>query len=407
MKTARMFRIVGMAVGLVLTVVAGQAGGATYYVDANGFADFTTIQAAIDASSNDDEIEVAPGTYNEAINFSGKAVTLRSSDPNDPNVVATTIIDATGMASSVVICAGGEGPNTILAGFTITGGSAAYGGGMSCVDSSPTVTDCNFTGNTASSGGGMHNNNNSSPSVTDCDFTNNTATNLGGGILNYSGSNPIVTNCTFNDNSAETRGGGMCNENYSDPCLTNCTFTGNFAAWGGGMCNYIDCQPTVANCTFNYNMAGSNGGGMYNRDYSSPTVINCTFAGNTATYGSGGMYNYISSSPTVTNSIFWGNSPAQIVDAADGSSSFVTYSDIQGGWGGAGDNNIDDDPLFVNAANNDLRLRACSPCVDAGNNNAVPVDVNTDLAGNPRFMDDADVADTGSGPPPHRGHGGL
>ena len=63
--------------------------GRTIYVDPNGSADFTTIQGAIDDADDYDEIEVAPGTYNEAINFIGKAIKLCSTDGPE-----LTIIDA-------------------------------------------------------------------------------------------------------------------------------------------------------------------------------------------------------------------------------------------------------------------------------------------------------------------------
>jgi pectin methylesterase-like acyl-CoA thioesterase len=66
-------------------------------VDDDGPADFSNIQAAISDSNDDDTIIVAPGTYtgtgNRNIDFTGKAITVRSSDPNDPNIVAATIIN--------------------------------------------------------------------------------------------------------------------------------------------------------------------------------------------------------------------------------------------------------------------------------------------------------------------------
>ena len=67
---------------------------------------------------NTDEIIVAPGTYFETINFLGKAIWLHGSDGAE-----VTTIDGTGFFH-VVRCVSGEGPNTILDGFTITGGNA-------------------------------------------------------------------------------------------------------------------------------------------------------------------------------------------------------------------------------------------------------------------------------------------
>ena len=98
-------------------------------------ADHPTIQSCIDAAiSGQDECVVAPGTYNELINFLGKAITLRSSHGR-----SATTIDGTGLNGSVVTCASGEGPDSVLIDFTITGGTGAavhfgqltYGGGMS------------------------------------------------------------------------------------------------------------------------------------------------------------------------------------------------------------------------------------------------------------------------------------
>ena len=193
-----------------------------------------TIQAGINAAVNGDVVIVAQGEYFENINFNFKAITVRSTDPNDPVVVLNTIINAGG-SGTVVRCNSGEGANTVLSGFVITGGSASTGGGMHNASSSPTVSNCILRG----------------------------------------------------DSPDEFSGSGT------------------------------------------------------------PTV---------------------------------------------------TYSDVQGGFLGTG--NIDADPLFVDPDNGDLRLQPGSPCIDAGDNTAVPKGITTDLDGNPRFVDDPDTPDTGNGDPP-------
>ncbi|MHC4153479.1 MAG: hypothetical protein ACYST6_00920, partial [Planctomycetota bacterium] len=92
-----------LAVCSFLAALAGPAGGRTIYVDPDGSADCSSIQVAIDdpCTVNGDEIEVAPATYYEAINFIGKAIRLYSS--GGPNV---TTIDANG-AYHVVQCVSG------------------------------------------------------------------------------------------------------------------------------------------------------------------------------------------------------------------------------------------------------------------------------------------------------------
>ena len=255
----------------------------------------------------------------------------------------------------------------------------------------------------------------------------------GGGMYNNS-SSPTVTNCTFSGNVA-VGGGGMCNK-FSSPTVMNCTFIGNIA-WiggGGGMFNG-NSSPAVTSCAFSGNMAialggGGIGGGMYN-DSSSPTVTNCTFSGN-ETYHGGGMYNG-SSSPVMRNCVFWGNKALDCPDINnDSSTTAFFYCDIAGcggsgaGWntvfGTDGGGNIAADPLFVDADGADntygtlddnTRLQSGSQCVDAGNNTLVPTDsadldkdrnttepVPYDLDCNQRFVDVIEIPDTGVGPAP-------
>lgn len=348
-----------------------------------------TIQAAIEAPNDTEVIVVAPGTYNEVIDFLGKAVTLRSSGG-----AAATTIDGTGLNDSVVKCVSGEGPATVLDGFTITGGAPdpteTSGGGMFNLFSTPMVLNCTFVGNSAHAGGGMLNWM-AGPTVTNCVFIDNTAGFDGGGMHNLD-ANTTVTGCKFIENSAGNDGGGMFNyKNDSSTTVTNCTFIGNTADQGGAIANLLGF-PTVTNCTFSGNAANA-GGGAHNQD--------------------------IDSTVTYTNCIFWGDTPDEIVNiAADVT---VSHSDVQGGLPAGttdGGGNIDDDPMFVDAdgvddvigtEDDNLRLTSASPCIDAGDDAAVPPGVTTDQDGGPRFLDgDGDTVFTvdmgayewGTGPAP-------
>jgi len=279
---------------------------------------------------------------------------------------------------------------------TFSGNSAYYGGGMYNYSySSPKVNNCAFSGNSAYYRGGGMVNDNSSPTVTNCTFTANSA-NYGGGMCNNY-SRPTVTNCTFTANSASD-GGGMRNWYYSRPSVTNCTFTANSANYGGGMCNYIYSNPKVNNCTFSGNSAVC-GGGMYNYRYSSPNVNNCTFTANSSKYYGGGIYNLIRTyrSPTVTNCILWADVPSEIY----GGTTTVRYSDVQGGWPGEG--NIDKDPCFVKPGywdangvwiDGDYHLLPDSLCIDAG----MDAGVYTDIEGNVRPFDYPGVDNNGELP---------
>jgi len=339
-----------------------------------------------------------------------------------------------------VVTGSGTDATAVLDGFTITAGNAnsgSYpgymGGGMYNWPGSPTVANCTFSGNSAGHAGGGMCNEYSSPTVSNCTFSRNSAGSCGGGMWNNSGT-PTLTNCTFSGNSAGSSGGGMFNTNWTSPTLTNCTFSGNSAGGdgggmsnnsvscrltnctfsgnraydGGGMWNYYS-SPRLTNCTFAGNFASNLGGGMYNYYYSSPTLTNCTFSVNSANNEGGGMYNTMDSAPTLANCVLWGNTATNgsQVTLRESSTVSISYCDLQGGrsaiykdgtssitWDAG---NINADPLFKDA---DLRLSGGSPCIDAGDNTAVPADTadldgdgNTtepipwDLDGNPRILD--------------------
>jgi hypothetical protein len=136
---------------------------------------------------------------------------------------------------------------------------------------------------------------------------------------------------------------------------------------------------------------------MYNSVYSDPMVRNCTFTVNSSSIG-GGIFNHYCYT-NLTNCILWGDIPDEIFDSTE-SSSTVNYCDIQGGWSGYGDHNIDADPYFVNVSTGDLRLSTpVSPCVDAGDSTILLNGrIYVDLDGKQRYIDIESVDDTGYGP---------
>ena len=349
---------------------------------------------------------------------------------DSPTLTSCTFIDNSASLGGGIYNAG----NATLTDCTLVGNSANLGGGLYNIYGEPTLTDCTFSGNFALVGGGMYNRssepvllnacmfsansaglgggvyNDGDPILTDSAFSNNFAA-FGGGFYN-SGGSPSLTDCTFSENLAVLDGGGLYAQNGNatliacmfsantadergggiyisdNSMLTGCAFDDNAAGVSGGGMYCLGCSATLAQCTFTGNTAAY-GGGMYNF-VSSPTVTNCTFSGNSASVFGGGILNLVGGSATVTNCILWNNSPNEINRPAT-----VSYSDVAGGFAGIG--NIDADPLFVDPDNGDYHLSPGSPCIDAGDNSAVPKDIVTDLDGNPRFVDDPCTDDTGFG----------
>jgi len=258
----------------------------------------------------------------------------------------------------------------ILMNCIFSGNEAHYGGGMhnGGIHSNPVLTNCTFIGNAAGYGGGMYNWY-GSPNLIDCTFSANQS-GIGGGMSNDHDGNPVLINCTFSENSARY-GGGMMNERNSNSKLANCTFKANLAEYGGGMSNF-NSYPILTGCRLTANSVDFYGGAMYNHT-SNLTLANCILVGNTAQIY-GGVLSNDQSNPILTNCTFSGNSaprgsvlacnsraqkePSTIMIIScilwngrdeiwnnDNSEIVVAYSDVQGGWPGTG--NIDLDPLFA------------------------------------------------------------
>ena len=106
---------------------------------------YRTIQDAVDAADHGDVILLEPGTYsglgNTGVNMRGKTITLCSTDPDDPDSAARTII-AGDPTMSALIFTGGEDANCVVAGLTIRGART----GIYCDYASPTIRNCRILG---------------------------------------------------------------------------------------------------------------------------------------------------------------------------------------------------------------------------------------------------------------------
>jgi len=309
----------------------------------------------------------------------------------------------------------------VLDGFTITGGHAnvfpnTLGGGMLNDWGSPTVLNCTFTSNSAVASAGMSTLY-GSPTIKECIFEGNCARNSGAGI-HFSKSQPMLIRCMFLQNlvTGDEPRGGAVDSHGSDSTFVGCTFIGNSAEFGGAIYNSWWSRLGLVNCVFTGNR------GRYGAAICSPNsdviLTNCTFVGDRADHGSalscadhlgGNLVSY--SHARLANCILWDGDDQIDLDCPS-SRCDITYSNVQGSWPGEG--NIDMDPRFVDVGGPDdrlgteddnPRLRAGSPCIDAGNNMAdIPIinagvqqlpGVDADL--NVRIADDPMATDTGRG----------
>lgn len=298
------------------------------YSSINVPSDFVTIQEAIDNASSGQEIVVSEGIYRENINFKGKDIILRSSDPNSRDVVARTVIDA-GKSGTVITFNSGESRDAVLSGFTITGGSGTrekysiiaydnnrqsydrrYGGGILITGGSkPTIINNLITGNNVrnagmgvlSVGGGIAVLDNSSPLIESNEISNNYSEAYGGGIAVWYRSSPSIVNNIIKDNKAGDIAGGILVAMMCSPEILSNTIQGNRSDnWSGGIYVAHMSDARITGNTVEQNSAVT-GAGIFIRRTDSVTITDNDLRGNKASKNGGAVYLDNQATATVEN----------------------------------------------------------------------------------------------------------
>jgi hypothetical protein len=239
-----------------------RAGPALLVVQPDGSGDYSTIQAAVNAASDQDIIELGDGVFtgsgNRDINYYGKAITVRSQSDNP----LACIIDCQGNENEShrgFHFASGEGAGSVLAGVTVQNGYVTNmgGGAIYCRDSSPTIQNCHFLDNTGegSSRGGSLYVRDGGPLISDCVFARNSAY-LGGGLYCRDSANPTLINCTFAQNSASYNGPAIYLQYGAALTLENCIIAFNGPTAGGAVTCGSNTSATLSCC----NAFANNGG---------------------------------------------------------------------------------------------------------------------------------------------------
>lgn len=332
------------------------------------------------------------------------------------------------------------GPNNRIDGFIIEGGAKGtefqvleqrYGGGMFIVDSAIDVVNCTFRYNSVGIPGD------------DCDppfpcFNGNDG--IGGGAMvigsHISGLEfTRFINCVFHDNltgqgcglalvdlSIKVTQATVLNSLFHDNRaieMTN-TFAGEVFGHGGAIIVYGQDKP----------------GSPALSSQATIDITNCTVVNNWAEKSKGGFFLWDAADnfeSVIQNSVFWHNDQGtqgptekgeigRLAGTNNAAILIVRYSVVEGGltpsFGGEGplfvEEEITDDPMFVDEANKDFRLQSISPAVDSAdpdtsfillddfdlNRNNDTTDLTPELGFKPRELDgDGDgvaIVDRGS-----------
>ncbi|WP_452602707.1 InlB B-repeat-containing protein [Pontimicrobium sp. MEBiC06410] len=369
---------------------------------------FTDLTDAIALANSSNEIWVAQGTYlptvptggngrNRTFNLPDNAklyggfvgtetsisqrdfranITTLSGDFNNDDTVNLIDTEATRQENAIhVITLKGNVKNIIVDGFTISGGNA----------NGIIVSNCNITPSSQYDnrrGGALYtqpyNSGDIEAEIVNCVFEKNTASDTAVFSSFYPCGEQNISS-TINFESCIVR------DNYS---ATNSAFLLNGADGYSQRLNSI-----INNCLFNNNTSANgasvfyvttSGGGNPGSNGINVQVINSTFSNNTGLNGNTIRINNNSGTNLqyyMFNSIIWGNGSTTPF-LISGNTTQVANTIVEGGQQLGTNNN----PLFLNASQNNYSLQGSSPAIDAGNNARVPTGITLDLAGNQRIF---------------------
>lgn len=418
---------------------------------------FRTVSEGVNIALSGHIVRVRDGVYtgagNRAMDFSNRI--LRVESENGP---ANCIIDLQSQGHAFKFGPHASNQAATITGFTIrnglsTGPTFVAAGAIDIGSSSPTIENCVFENCEGRAGAiSAHL---SGSTIRGCTFVGNhgvRGANHAGAVYlrppSAGGSQPSIVDCAFVDNTSDEDAGAvriLSSSSDRSPRVSHCVFLGNSAQrHGGAIASSRSSVGTfmpgvIEHCLFvgNESQGVNNGvGGAVGALYD-VLVRDCTFVGNSATVG-GGFGGRGPVMGLVENCVIWGNTAASgaqlsISSTGDANQLTVRYCDVQGGqpaiFVGAlstlvyGAGNLTSDPLFVDGdgpdndaltlGDNDYRLSASSPCIDAGDTSVLPLDVLDldadlvtsefvpfDLDFGPRRVDDPGVPDTGVGPAP-------
>ena len=229
----------------------------TLYVGTN--AEYESISGAIADAEDGDIIIVSPGTWSAPATFIGvsalyinKAVTVQSIDPDNPDVVANTIIDGLAFSGTEfnrlgVRFASNTGPDTVLDGFTIRNCGGYFGDPTEDGnrDDDDTYHPDGFDGGSGE-GAGIYIEYGASPTIKNCIITDNFV--LGGdGSDGANGRDDPQENGGRGGWPGWAQGAGVYCGQASSPTFINCTITNNMVAGGDGGNGGDDSDDTWAN----------------------------------------------------------------------------------------------------------------------------------------------------------------